>query len=67
ISSFHRLFVDPFTRVLLSSDGRDYQAVMNYIALGRSYIHAAMLVANKHYGLSKNVLVEGGLADAASL
>ncbi|MFO3571922.1 type IV secretion system protein TraC [Legionella pneumophila serogroup 1] len=65
ISSFHRLFVDPFTRVLLSSDGRDYQAVMNYIAQGRSYIHAAMLVANKHYGLSKNVLVEGGLADAA--
>ena len=34
ISSFHRLFVDPFTRVLLSSDGDDYQAVLNYVATG---------------------------------
>ena len=31
ISSFHRLFVCPFTRVLLSSDGSDYTRVQNYV------------------------------------
>ena len=65
ISSFHRLFVDPFARVLLSSDGYDYQAVMNYIEQGRSYIHAMMLVANKHYGLSRSLMEEEGISDVA--
>lgn len=49
ISSFHRLFVDPFQLVLLSSDGDDYQAVQNYIAQGLSFIHAVIRVANEHY------------------
>lgn len=65
ISSFHRLFVDPFTRVLLSSDGRDYQEVINYIEQGMSYIHATMIVANKYHGLSRTFLIEEGLDDAA--
>lgn len=48
ISSFHRLFVDPFTRVLLSSDGADYQAVMNYVSQGVSFVDAVSRVANEH-------------------
>lgn len=50
ISSFHRLFVDPFTRVLLSSDGDDYQAVLNYTAQGLSFLDAVSRVAHEHYG-----------------
>lgn len=50
ISSFHRLFVDPFTRVMLSSDGDDYQAVMNYVGLGMSFLEAVAKVAALHYG-----------------
>ena len=49
ISSFHRLFVDPFTRVLLSSDGDDYQAVINYVAQGLSFADAVARVAQEHY------------------
>ena len=51
ISSFHRLFVDPFTRVLLSSDGDDYQAVLNYVALGLAFVEAVARVAHEHYGV----------------
>ncbi|HAU1234347.1 TPA: type IV secretion system protein TraC [Legionella pneumophila] len=50
ISSFHRLFVDPFTRVLLSSDGDDYQAVINYVAQGLLFLDAVSQVAKEHYG-----------------
>lgn len=50
ISSFHRLFVDPFTRVLLSSDGDDYQAVQNYVNQGISFLEAVFRVAEEHYG-----------------
>lgn len=50
ISSFHRLFVDPFTRVLLSSDGDDYQAVLNYVAQGLVFFDAVSRVAHEHYG-----------------
>ncbi len=64
VSSFHRLFVDPFTRTVVSSDGKDYQAVMHLIEQGLSWIHATMIVANKHYGLSHQLLVEEGFADA---
>ncbi|KTD47444.1 putative conjugative transfer protein TraC [Legionella quinlivanii] len=64
ISSFHRLFVDPFTRVLLSSDGHDYQKVMNYVAEGFSYVEASLMVASEHYGLSRDLLVGEGLVDA---
>jgi conjugal transfer ATP-binding protein TraC len=50
ISSFHRLFVDPFTRVLLSSDGDDYQAVLNYVTQGLDFLDAVSFVAHEHYG-----------------
>ena len=49
ISSFHRLFVDPFTRVLLSSDGDDYQAVINYVEQGLSFADSVARVAKEHY------------------
>lgn len=52
ISSFHRLFVDPFTKVLLSSDGGDYQAVLNYVEEGMAFIDAVLRVAKEHYGAS---------------
>lgn len=52
ISSFHRLFVDPFTRVLLSSDGDDYQAVQNYVTRGLEFLDAVSRVAHAHYGVS---------------
>ncbi|MBA2650223.1 MAG: hypothetical protein H0U75_11670 [Legionella sp.] len=50
ITSFHRLFVDPFTRVLLSSDGDDYQAVHNYTVQGIELLAAVARVAHEHYG-----------------
>ncbi|STX84877.1 type-IV secretion system protein TraC [Legionella donaldsonii] len=50
IASFHRLFVDPFTLVLLSSDGNDYQAVLNYQAAGMPFLEAVARVAKAHYG-----------------
>lgn len=52
ISSFHRLFVDPFTRVLLSSDGDDYQAVLDYVGQGMPFLAAVTRVASEHYGVS---------------
>lgn len=55
ISSFHRLFVDPFTRVMLSSDGDDYQAVMNHVGQGLSFLDAVLIVARQHYGVHDGV------------
>jgi conjugal transfer ATP-binding protein TraC len=49
-SSFHRLFVDPYTQVLLSSDGADYQAVINYVEGGVAFSDAVARVAREHYG-----------------
>ena len=49
-SSFHRLFVDPYTQVLLSSDGADYQAVINYVEGGLVFSDAVARVAREHYG-----------------
>ena len=50
ISSVHRLFVDPFTLVMLSSDGDDYQAVINYVKQGLAFQDAVTRVADEHYG-----------------
>lgn len=50
VSSFHRLFVDEFTRVMLSSDGDDYQAVQNYVGQGLPFLVAVNRVAQEHYG-----------------
>lgn len=50
ISSVHRLFVDPYTLVMLSSDGDDYQAVINYVKAGMAFDSAVSRVAREHYG-----------------
>lgn len=50
ISSFHRLFVDPFTRVMLSSDGDDYMAVERYVSQGMSFVDAIAKVAEEQTG-----------------
>ena len=50
ISSFHRLFVDPFTKVLLSSDGDDYQKVQNAVQAGKPFLEAVMEVAKAYEG-----------------
>lgn len=52
ISSFHRLFVDPFTRVMLSSDGEDYAAVERYVSQGMSFVDAVERVAFEGQGAS---------------
>jgi conjugal transfer ATP-binding protein TraC len=52
LSSLHRLFVDPFTKVMLSSDGNDYQAFMDYKAQGLPFIAAVAQVAKEHYGVT---------------
>ncbi len=48
-SSFHRIFVDPFTLVLFSSDGQDYQAVENLMDQNIPIFDAVEMVAKKHY------------------
>lgn len=50
LSSFHRLFVDPFTRIMLSSDGDDYSAVENYVNQGMSFVDAIARVADEKVG-----------------
>lgn len=50
ISSVHRLFVDPYTLVMLSSAGEDYDAVKKHAESGMSYTDAIALVARLHYG-----------------
>ncbi|HHI9989709.1 TPA: type IV secretion system protein TraC [Legionella pneumophila] len=67
ISSFHRLFVSPFIRVLLSSDGDDVQAVQNYQALGLEYMQAIMRVANEHDSSLGSPIqpINHGVTDAA--
>ena len=47
-SSVHRLFVDPYTRVLLSSDAKDYQGVLDYVNEGMSFSDAVSRVAASH-------------------
>ena len=47
-SSVHRLFVDPYTRVLLSSDAKDYQGVLDYVNEGMTFSDAVSRVADAH-------------------
>ncbi|STX81259.1 type-IV secretion system protein TraC [Legionella busanensis] len=51
LSSFHRLFVDPFTRVMLSSDGDDYTAVERYVSQGMRFVDAVSRVAEEQLGV----------------
>lgn len=50
LSSFHRVFVDPITQVLFSSDGRDFQYVENLMAKGFPIYDAVKMVAKQLYG-----------------
>lgn len=49
-SSFHRLFLNPFAKVLFSSDGEEYEAVERYRGQGLSIIDAVKKVVEVRYG-----------------
>jgi conjugal transfer ATP-binding protein TraC len=48
--SFHRLFNDPFSRILYSTAGNEFQAVEDLVAKGVSTVDAVEMVAKKFYG-----------------
>lgn len=48
--SFHRLFSDPFSRILYSTDGDEFQKVENLVKQGHHISDAVQVVANKYYG-----------------
>ena len=50
ISSFHRLFLNSFTKVLFSSDGPEFEAVEHWKRQGLSVIEAAKKVSREFYG-----------------
>lgn len=50
VQTFQRLFVDPFTLVMLSSDGADYAAVSTLQSQGIGLMEAINQVARAHYG-----------------
>ena len=49
ISSFHRLFVDPFSRVMYSSSGQEFEAVERLRRNGLSIVQAIDQVARTKY------------------
>ena len=49
VTSFHRLFVDPFSRILFSSAGEDYEAVNRLKEQGSSLEDAVMAVAKERF------------------
>jgi conjugal transfer ATP-binding protein TraC len=50
VTSFHRLFLDPFSRVMYSSRAEEHQAVKELVASGSSVSEAIMCVAKSLYG-----------------
>ena len=48
--SFHRLFNDPFSRILYSTAGDEFQAVEDLVAQGISTVDAVERVAKQFYG-----------------
>ncbi len=48
--SFHRLFNDPFSRILFSTDGEQFQEVENLVSQGLTMTEAVKEVALSHYG-----------------
>ena len=50
ITSFHRLFLDPFSRVMMSSRAEDHQAVTALVQQGLSLSEAILRVAQTLYG-----------------
>jgi len=49
VTSFHRLFVDPFSRILFSSAGEDFEAVKQRQKEGLSLEDAVMAVAKERF------------------
>lgn len=49
IQSFHRLFVDPFSRVMFSSAGKEFEAVQKYKDAGFSITESILKVAQENY------------------
>ena len=49
VSSFHRLFVDPFSRVMYSSSGQEFEAVERLRRKGLSVVQAIDQVARAKY------------------
>jgi conjugal transfer ATP-binding protein TraC len=50
IQSFCRLFVDPFSRVMFSSAGKEFAAVEEYQKQGLSMTESILKVAQENYG-----------------
>jgi conjugal transfer ATP-binding protein TraC len=50
VSSFHRYFCDPFSRVLFSTSGDEFGAIESLIAQGISLAEAVSRVAQQYYG-----------------
>ena len=50
IQSFCRLFVDPFSRVMFSSAGKEFTAVKEYQEQGLSIAESILKVAQENYG-----------------
>jgi len=49
VQSFHRLFVDPFSRVMFSSAGKEFEAVQKYRDKGCSIEESILKVAQENY------------------
>jgi len=49
VQSFHRLFVDPFSRVMFSSAGKEFEAVKRYKDSGLTTAESIMKVAKENY------------------
>lgn len=49
VQSFHRLFVDPFSRVMFSSAGKEFEAVQKYRDEGYSIEESILKVAQENY------------------
>lgn len=50
VSSFHRLFLNPFAKTLFSSDGAEFEAVEQWKKKGLSLIEAVKKVSEERYG-----------------
>ncbi|QDQ41171.1 type IV secretion system protein TraC (plasmid) [Legionella geestiana] len=50
VTTFHRYFCDPFSRVLFSTSGNEFGAIESLVAEGMSLADAVQQVALRHYG-----------------
>ncbi|WP_131783638.1 type IV secretion system protein TraC [Legionella gresilensis] len=50
VTTFHRYFCDPFSRVLFSTSGDEFSDIESLLSQGNSLTKAVSLVARKYYG-----------------